>query len=180
MLTIPNILTLARMALLIPMVALFFMPHASAAWVCLALYVIGSLTDWVDGYIARKYNQISAFGTFLDPISDKIYVVTIMLMLIATDRIDGIFVILPIIILTREFLVSGLREYLAPKNVRMPVTNLAKWKTAAQMIAVGVLIMGPFVPLTTVIGLLLLLIATVLTCITGWKYLVVGWPHMVD
>lgn len=178
--TIPNILTLARLALLLPMVCLFFMPYASVAWVCFTLYVIGAVTDGLDGWIARKYNQTSAFGAFLDPISDKIYVVTIMLMLVATQRISGVFVVLPILILTREFLVSGLREYLGPKNVKVPVTPLAKWKTAAQMIAVGVLIVAPFVAYAGVIGLLLLTIATALTLWTGWQYLQAGFVHMID
>ena len=175
---LPNILTLSRLALLPFMVVLFFIPFEWAAWTCLTLYIIGAATDGLDGWIARRWNQISEFGTMIDPISDKIFVVTVMLMLVATDRIQGLMVLSVVIIIVREFAVSGLREFLGPRGVSLPVSKLAKWKTALQMIALGVLIVGPYVTFGTTAGNLLLLGATALTLITGWEYLKTGLAHI--
>ena len=173
-----NILTLTRLALLPLMIALFFMPWEWAAWTCLAFYIIGALTDWLDGWVARKYNQISEFGTFLDPISDKIFVVTILLMLVAVGRIEHIWVMNVVIIIVREFLVSGIREYLGPKGIKVPVTPLAKWKTAMQMLATAILIVGPYIWAGQTIGQLVLTGASALTVITGWEYLKIGLNHI--
>lgn len=178
MFNLPNLLTLFRLALLPFIILLLFVPASWAAAVALTLYALGAATDWLDGYVARKYNQISEFGTFLDPISDKIYVVTIMLMLVATDRISGIWVLLVIAILVREFVISGLREYLGPKDVKVPVSELAKWKTAAQMVATGLLIIAPHMFGGTFLGILALIGATGLTLYTAWDYLKVGYEHM--
>jgi len=173
-----NILTVARLVLLPFIIMLFFMPWNWAAWACLTLYAIGAITDFFDGWVARKYNQITPFGTFLDPISDKIFVTTILLMLLAVDRISGIFVLAVIIILMREFLVAGLREFLGPKDVKLPVTSLAKWKTTIQMIACGLLIIAPVSMAAKIIGLIGLVAAAVLTAMTGWKYLAASWEHI--
>ncbi|MCB1563540.1 MAG: CDP-diacylglycerol--glycerol-3-phosphate 3-phosphatidyltransferase [Alphaproteobacteria bacterium] len=178
MLNLPNMLSLLRLALLPFMVVLFLLPFEWAAWTCFVLYVIGALTDFLDGWIARKFNQTSEFGAFIDPVSDKMFVVTILLMLVATERIEGLYVLAVVIIILREFLVSGLREYLGPKNIKLPVTKLAKWKTATQMAALGVLIVAPYVAFGSAIGLLLLLTASGLTIITGWLYLKAGLEHM--
>ncbi|MCB1579304.1 MAG: CDP-diacylglycerol--glycerol-3-phosphate 3-phosphatidyltransferase [Rhodospirillales bacterium] len=172
--TIPNILTIGRMALLPVMVALFFLPFAWAAWTCLGLYIIGAVTDFLDGWIARRFNLQSEFGAMIDPISDKVFVVTIMLMLVAVGRIDGLMVLSVVIIIVREFTVSGMREYLGPKGVKLPVTRLAKWKTTLQMAALGFLIVGPYVFLATLIGNITLAGAAVLTLITGWGYVKTG------
>ena len=161
-------------------ILLFYIPFEWAAWVCLALYAIGAITDFVDGWIARKFNQVTPFGTFLDPISDKVFVVTMLLMLVSVDRIDGIGVVAVVIILTREFMVSGMREFLGPKNIKLPVTKLAKWKTTIQMVATGILVVGPFLPFGTLIGQTGLLCAATLTVITGWTYLKTGFAHMKD
>ncbi|MAF97270.1 MAG: CDP-diacylglycerol--glycerol-3-phosphate 3-phosphatidyltransferase [Micavibrio sp.] len=169
--TIPNILSVFRLALLPIMVGLFFIPYEWAAWSCLVLYAIGAITDFLDGYLARKLNQQSEFGAMIDPISDKIFVVTILLMLVAVERVDGAAVLCVVIILTREFIVSGIREYLGPQGVKMPVTNLAKWKTTLQMVALGVLIVAPYIWGGQIIGMLLLLGATGITAYTGWGYL---------
>lgn len=162
------------MALLPVMVALFFLPFEWAAWTCLGLYVLGAVTDFLDGWVARRFKQQSEFGAMIDPISDKIFVVTIMLMLVAVGRIDGLMVLSVVVIIVREFMVAGLREYLGPKGVKMPVTQLAKWKTTLQMLALGFLIVGPFVPLTLLIGNLALAGAAALTVITGWGYMKTG------
>ncbi len=175
-----NILTMTRLALLPFIILLLFIPAGWAAWACLVLYAIGALTDFLDGWIARKFNQISAFGTFMDPISDKIFVVTVLLMLIAVDRLTGLWVLPVIIILTREFLVAGIREYLGPKNIKLPVTKLAKWKTTIQMVATGILIIAPYVSIGHFIGQAGLSAAAVLTVMTGWNYLKTGLQHIKD
>lgn len=176
--TIPNILTVARMIFLVPMVFCFYSPEPWAIWTCFALYAAGAFTDWVDGWFARKFNQVSEFGIFLDPLVDKIYVVAVMLMLVASQRIEGIWVVCVLLILVREFTVSGVREFLGPKGIKVPVTKLAKWKTATQMVAIAVLIIAPLIPYGQVGGIALLVIATGLTLVTGWGYLKTGLQHM--
>jgi cardiolipin synthase len=172
-----NILTITRLVLLPVIIMLFYMPWPWATWTLLALYIVGAATDWLDGWAARRFDQVSDFGRFLDPISDKIYVVTLLLMLIATQHITGLFVLAVVIILVREFLVAGLREFLGPKNIMLPVTRLAKWKTTVQMIATGFLIVGPIHPYAAGTGEALLCVAAVLTVITGWDYVKTGWAH---
>ncbi|GJL84331.1 MAG: CDP-diacylglycerol--glycerol-3-phosphate 3-phosphatidyltransferase [Micavibrio sp.] len=173
-----NILTLTRLALLPPMIVLFFIPFSWAAWVCLILYIIGAATDWLDGWVARKFNQVTEFGTLMDPITDKIFVVTILLMLVAVGRIENLWVLSVVIIIVREFMVSGLREYLGNKDIKLPVTNLAKWKTTLQMIATGILIVGPYFWGGQMLGQLVLTGASILTLITGWNYLKTALDHM--
>ncbi len=163
------------------MVFLFYKEEAWGAvaiWACFSLYVVAAITDYLDGYLARKLKQTSDFGTFLDPISDKIMIAIILVMLIATDRVGMFGVILTLVIFTREFLVSGLREYMGPKNIKVPVMELAKWKTTVQMLACGVLILSGLIPFAHEGGIVLLLIATVLTVMTGWKYLTIGFANM--
>ena len=127
-----------------------------------------------------KFRLVSALGTFLDPIADKIFVIVVLLMLVAIGRIAGPACILVIIILTREFIVSGLREYLGPLGIKMPVSRLAKWKTGVQMVATGLLIVAPYVPGGEIIGLILLTIAAILTAFTGWHYMRAALPHLQD
>lgn len=180
MVNIPTILTIGRLLALPVLVALFFTEDAwpLAIWLNLALYIIAALTDFLDGWWARKFNQITPLGTFLDPISDKIFVGAMLVLLVAFGRLDGLWVVLPIIIMSREFLVSGLREFLGPHNVQMPVTKLAKWKTASQMLAIAILIIAPALPYALIAGQSLLAIAAILTIITGWGYLKVGLDHI--
>lgn len=176
-----NILTISRLLLLPVMIGLFYLESAwggFAMWLCFVLYVIASVTDYFDGYVARKLNQVTAFGTFLDPISDKIFVATLLLMLVAFGKISGAWILLVIIIFAREFLVSGLREYLGPKNISVPVTVLAKWKTTSQMFAIAFLILAGYSPYALEIGLLLLSAATILTVITGGIYMIKGLKHI--
>jgi cardiolipin synthase len=177
MMNLANTLTIGRLLLLPFIIWLFFLPGANAAWWCFALYVIGAITDFLDGWVARKFNQVSEFGKFLDPISDKIFVAVILLMLVAIGRVTDYWVIAIMVIFTREFLVSGLREFLGPKNVKLPVTNLAKWKTTVQMIATGALIIAPYIPFGFEIGLYGLAIAALLTVMTGWGYLAAAKEH---
>ncbi|MGH1403550.1 MAG: CDP-diacylglycerol--glycerol-3-phosphate 3-phosphatidyltransferase [Alphaproteobacteria bacterium] len=180
---IANILTISRLFLLPVIIALFYAESSwggFAIWLCLFFYIIASITDYFDGYIARKLNQISAFGTFLDPISDKIFVSSLLILLTAFGKIDGLWLICVILIFAREFMISGLREFLGPKNVKVPVTRLAKWKTATQMLSLGFLIIGGYAPYAKELGLVLLLLATILTLITGLSYMITGFRHMKD
>ncbi len=180
---IANILTISRMLLLPIMVLLFYLEETQGSvviWLCFFTYVFSAITDFFDGYLARKLNQISALGTFLDPISDKIFVSTILIMLVAFERITGVWVILVMLIFAREFMVSGLREYLGPKDVKMPVSVLAKWKTATQMLSLGFLILSGYYTYAYEFGIILLSIATILTLITGLSYLIIGLKHMKE
>ncbi len=147
-------------------------------WLAVSLYAIGAFTDWLDGWIARRFDMVSAFGTFLDPISDKIYVCSVFVAIVAAGHVGMVELSAILIILAREFLVSGLREYLGPKNIQLPVSRLAKWKTAVQMVATGILIISPVVPFAAEVGLGGLILAAALTCITGWDYLKTGLAHM--
>tara|TARA_B100000508_G_scaffold137512_1_gene132201 strand:- start:290 stop:823 length:534 start_codon:yes stop_codon:yes gene_type:complete len=174
---LPNILTLSRMALLPVLIWFLYIPENWAMWSALGLYAFSAITDFLDGYIARKMNFVSPFGTFLDPIADKVFVAVILIALVDIGRLDGLWTIPVIIIFTREFLVSGMREFLGPKNIKLPVTQLAKWKTTFQMIALGILIYGGDALMG---GQLTLAIAAVLTIITGWNYLKVGLKHLTD
>lgn len=179
---LPNILTLGRVIFLPLIIGLFYIPDAWAAWAALGLYTLACITDFLDGYIARKMNIVSPFGTFLDPIADKIFIASLLIVLVGFDRLDGYWMIAAVVILARELLVSGLREFLGPKDIQLPVSNLAKWKTTVQMIALGFLVVGDFgdvlVPYTLEIGQVGVTIAAILTVITGWAYLKAGLKHI--
>lgn len=180
---LPTFLTVSRIVLLPVIAALLFAPNEWslwAPWLCLGLYILCALTDFLDGYFARKFEQVTAFGTFLDPISDKIFVGVLLIALIACGYLSGPWVIAAMVIITREFLISGLREYLGPKNVKLPVSNLAKWKTAFQMIALGFLVTGPALSFGVMAGNILLSLAALLTVITGWDYIKASIPHFKE
>ena len=174
----PNILTLSRLVILPGLVGLLFIDEDWAVFSSFILFTVGAVTDFFDGYLARKSNQVSDFGKLMDPIADKIFVATVLIMLIATSRVDVTGIICILIILMREFLVSGLREFLAPKNVSLPVTRLAKIKTTSQMLAIALLILSPLFEVLNVAGLSLLILAAVVTIITGGKYLHSGLQHL--
>lgn len=178
MFNLANILTLGRLVFLPLILICLYLSNFTLIMVAFGIYVLGSLTDFLDGWVARKYNMITPFGTFLDPIADKIYVGCILVMLVGMNHISGIWIMLVVMILAREFMVSGLREFLGPYNVKFPVTVLAKWKTTVQMVALGVLILAPYVAYTEEVGLGLLTVATILTVITGWIYLKSGLEHI--
>ncbi len=180
--SLPNILTLSRIAVIPPVVALFYVPGPWAAYACCALFSLAGITDWFDGYLARTRREESVIGRFLDPIADKLLVAAVLLMLVAVDKISGLVVLPAVVILLREVLVSGLREFLAGVQVGMPVSRLAKWKTAVQMVAIGFLIVGDDGPgwlPVRLIGELGLWAAAALTLITGWDYLRAGLRHML-
>jgi len=186
---IPNLLTYGRI-LAVPLIVLCFFLEGklaisnTARWVALWIFIIASLTDFLDGYLARIWNQTSNIGRMLDPIADKLLVASILLLVAADQTIAGWSIWAAITILCREILVSGLREYLAELRVGVPVTRLAKWKTTGQMVAVGFLIAGEagdkIIPVVTEIGILLLWLSAILTLYTGWDYMRAGLRYMID
>lgn len=181
--SLPNLLTLSRIVAIPAIVALFWVEGDVARWASLAVYTAACITDFFDGYAARSLGTISRFGRFLDPVADKLLVSALLFMLVAADRISGFAILPALIILCREILVSGLREFLAELRVGVPVSKLAKWKTAIQMFTLGFLIVGsaapPFIPAVQ-IGDAGLWIAAVLTIITGYDYLRAGLKHMLE
>jgi cardiolipin synthase (CMP-forming) len=181
MLTLPNILTLSRIVALPLLVFLLWQPQWFDYAAAFVLYVLMGVTDYFDGYLARAQGTVSKLGIFLDPIADKIMVAAVIVMLVWLRDITGLQVIAALVILLREIAVSGLREFLAQLQVSMPVSQLAKWKTAFQLIAFGALILGGAVtawPAIHQIGLFCLWAAAGLTLVTGWDYLRVGILHM--
>jgi cardiolipin synthase len=180
--TLPMILTLSRIVAIPVLVALFYVDGDWVRYVACALYTSAAVTDYFDGYLARAWKQQSKLGRIFDPIADKLLVSATILMLVAFDRISGIMVLPALVILCREVLVSGLREFLAEIRVGLPVSRLAKWKTGIQMTALGFLIVGDAAPTAfapiTLIGIAGLWVAAVLTLITGWDYLQAGLRHM--
>jgi cardiolipin synthase len=169
MFTLPNSLTLARIALILPFAWLFFYDSIAARWVALALFLVAAATDWFDGYLARRLKQGSALGRMLDPIADKLLVATAVVALVATGGIAGWSIIPALAILLREIAVSGFREHLGQRGVVVPVSSLAKWKTTVQLVALGCLL-AP-VEWVQPWGIGLLWAAAMLTVITGWVYL---------
>ena len=182
LLSLPNLLTLSRILAIPLVVVTFYISGDYARWFACALFSAAGFTDWLDGHMARRWEQQSELGRFLDPIADKLLVAATLFMLVAKGRLSTEWALLPaLVILCREILVSGLREYLAGLRVGLPVSRLAKWKTAIQMVAIGFLIVGDagpaFLPVTG-IGELLLWIAALLTLLTGYDYLSAGLTHM--
>ncbi len=183
--SIPNLLTYARI-LAVPLVAAFlFFPHENwARWSAFTIYAIAGVTDYLDGYLARAWKLQSSLGRMLDPIADKLLVAVCLLMLVADKTISGFSIVAAIVILSREILVSGLREYLAELKVSIPVSQIAKWKTTMQIIAVGFLVVGSagerVLSHTVEIGLALLWIAALLTLYTGADYVFNGIKKLIE
>jgi cardiolipin synthase (CMP-forming) len=197
-LAIPNLLTYARI-LAVPLVVACLYWQALLAgdmwlrWVALAIFIAAGVTDILDGYFARSLGQQSSFGRMLDPIADKLLVASCLLMLAADETIKGWSLWAAIVILCREILVSGLREYLAELRVSVPVTRLAKWKTTVQLVAIGFLLAGKagdaliaavtgreVVPIVTLAGLMLLWISAIVTLYTGYDYFRAGVRHLIE
>lgn len=175
---LPNILTLSRVVVIPLIVAAFYLAEPAASWTTFALFAYAAVTDFFDGMLARRWNQTTDFGRFLDPIADKLLVAAVLTMMIATNTITGITVIAALLILLRELLVSGLREFLAGKRVDVPVSRLAKWKTSVQLIAIALLLLTDVVSQVSEIGTVFLWIAALLTVYTGYDYLRGGMAHM--
>ena len=188
MLTLPNILTLSRILAVPILVFLLWKPSWFDYAITFVLYCLVGITDYFDGYLARAQKTVSRLGIFLDPIADKIMVVAVIVMLISSSHANAAlpiiydFHIIPaLVILLREITVSGLREFLAGLQVSVPVSQLAKWKTTFQLVALGALILAGAVPQwdwVHQVGLVSLWAAAALTIVTGWDYLRVGLRHM--
>ena len=188
MLSLPNLLTLSRILAVPILVFLLWKPAPWDYAITFVLYCIVGITDYFDGYLARAQKQISKLGQFLDPIADKIMVAAVIIMLMASRKADGdvpiiqdFHVIPALIILLREIIVSGLREFLAELRISVPVSWLAKWKTTFQLVSLGALILGgalPGQPWIHLVGLTSLWLAAGLTLVTGYDYLRRGLRHM--
>lgn len=172
---LPNILTYSRILVIPAIIVVFYMKGNLGYWLAAALFAFASITDFFDGYLARAWHAQSKIGRFLDPIADKLLVATCLLLLVGAERAP----ILPAIaILCREIMVSGLREFLAELNISVPVSNLAKFKTAAQMLAIFLLLLGPAGTNLYLVGEYLLWVAALFTLVTGYAYLRTGLKHM--
>ncbi len=188
-LALPNLLTYGRIAAVPVVVGLLYWQSIFGGglwlrWLALAVFIAAAVTDILDGYLARAWEQQSSLGRMLDPIADKLLVASCLLMLAAEETIRGWTLLAAVVILCREILVSGLREYLAELRVGVPVTRLAKWKTTAQMVAIGFLIAGEagdrLVPGVTQLGILLLWISAIVTLYTGYDYMRAGLRYMIE
>jgi cardiolipin synthase (CMP-forming) len=182
MLTLPNILTLSRIVMVPLLAGFLWWPEWEAGYgIAFALYCLMGITDYFDGYLARAQGTVSKLGVFLDPIADKIMIAAVILMLAGKQVIVDWHLIAALVILVREIAVSGLREFLGGIQVSVPVSQLAKWKTTLQLLALGGLILARALPgwewLLTA-SLVALWGAAALTVITGWDYLRVGLRHM--
>ena len=173
---VPNLLTGFRIAVIPFLIAAYYLEPPWSTWGPVLLFVTASATDWFDGALARAWNAGTKLGQFMDPIADKLLVVAVILMFAVDGRIEGIHVVPAIVIMCREIFVSGLREFLAFRNAEMPVSLLAKWKTATQMTALTVLML-PFVE-AQLPGLVLFWIAAALALQTGWAYFRIAMPHL--
>jgi cardiolipin synthase (CMP-forming) len=183
--SLPNMLTYGRIVAVPALVGvLYFVEGDLARWIAFGLFVVASITDWLDGYLARALELTTTLGRMLDPIADKLLVGAVLIMLVHDHTIKGPAIFAAVIILCREILVSGLREFLAELNVKVHVSTLAKWKTAFQMIALAVLLAGPaaekLLPGTTIIGVALLWLAAVLTLWTGYDYVRAGVRRAIE
>ncbi len=180
-----NLLTYGRLVAVPAVVGLMFWPEDQwSRWFALAVFALAAITDYFDGYIARAFAQQSALGRMLDPIADKLLVAACLLMLVADKTIQSWDIWAALVILCREILVSGLREFLAELKVGVPVSRVAKWKTTFQLVSLGFLIAGPageaVLPGTILTGRVLFWVSAILTLYTGWDYLKTGIHHLVD
>lgn len=176
--SLPNILTFARIVMVPLMVAAFYLPGAWSYWTPFALFVLAGLTDFLDGHLARRLAVTSDLGRLMDPIADKLLVAAALVMIVAAERVPGHGVWAAILILSREFVISGLREFLSMRGIAVPVSQLAKWKTAAQMVAIAVLLAGDGAGLgagVKLTGTVLLWAAAGLSVLTAIDYLHRGW-----
>jgi len=182
---IPNILTIGRILIAPILFIIFYLPGEWSDWLSCSIFVLAAFTDYLDGFFARLYKQQSKFGELLDPIADKVLVATALALLIMSQTIKHYSVIAAIIIITREILISGLREYLAKAQIYIPVTNLSKGKTVIQMIAISILLAGEsgnkiLFGYGIQLGIYLLWMSAMLTLYTGYAYLRKGIDIGID
>lgn len=192
--SLPNLITYGRI-LAVPGLAVFviftndeasknYIPELTAKWIAVTVFIIAGVSDFFDGYLARIWKQQTTLGRLLDPIADKLLVAVCLLLLVYTEEITSWSIVAAVIILCREILVSGLREFLAELRVSVPVTKLAKVKTFLQMLSIGILLSGPaadqvFIGLAE-FGLILFWISAILTIYTGYDYFKAGINYIMD
>ncbi|AFS49001.1 CDP-diacylglycerol--glycerol-3-phosphate 3-phosphatidyltransferase [alpha proteobacterium HIMB59] len=179
--TIPNIITFIRIFLIPIILYLLFSENPNIVLIAGLLFIVSSVSDYFDGYLARTLNQSSKLGTLLDPIADKLLIASVIVVLVDTGVISNIHVVPAIIILLREIAISGLREFLAKLNTDMPVSKLAKYKTTFQMVSLSILIISLGFELNDLlwnIGLITLWIAATITLLSGYNYMVKGLKHI--
>jgi len=184
--TLSNFLTIIRVAIIPLIIGLFYIKGDFVHLLMAMLFVFACVTDFFDGYFARTWDQVTSFGRFLDPVADKLLITSVLFMLVGMGNIKGFSLIPGVIILSREILVSGLREFLASLKIGLPVSYLAKWKTGIQMGALTCLLLGDSVYLfwlhlpIHLIGIILLWCAGGLTLITGYTYLKESLQYFKD
>ena len=179
--TIPNIITFIRIFLIPIILYLLFSENPNIVLIAGLLFIVSSVSDYFDGYLARTLNQSSKLGALLDPIADKLLIASVIVVLVDTSVISNIHVVPAIIILLREIAISGLREFLAKLNTDMPVSKLAKYKTTFQMVSLSILIISLGFELNDLlwnIGLITLWIAAIITLLSAYNYMVKGLKHI--
>ena len=187
-LKIPNILTIGRIILVPIFIGTYYLPGAMGDWIPFFIFVLASFTDFLDGLLARLYKEESKLGELLDPVADKIVVASALILLVMDNTIEGYEVIAAIIIMIREIIISGLREFLAKAQIAIPVTKLAKYKTFIQMLSIAILLTGEsgnslmsFGDYNAhSIGIVLLWLAAFLTIYTGYDYVRKKIHHAMD
>ena len=179
---IPNYLTMFRIASVVVVYVSFYVAAPLGHWLAVTVFALGAITDFFDGYMARKIDALSDFGRMFDPIADKLMVLICLVMLISADIITLAHLPAALIIIAREILVSGLREFLNGRDVTLPVSTLAKYKTSLQMVALGCLLAGPtgdaLLPGVLTLGYVILWLSALLTVMTGYHYLRASLRHL--
>ncbi|MET3898310.1 cardiolipin synthase [Devosia sp. UYZn731] len=175
---IPNLITIARILAIVPIIALVMTGDTNLRLIALILYILAAASDWLDGYLARKWNQTSPLGRMLDPIADKLLVGLLIAALAWDGSLSALDMIPVLAILFREFFISGLREFLGNTKVVLKVTQLAKWKTTVQLVALAIILLERIVPGLGLLSDIVLWLAGILTVWTGAQYLLASWPHL--
>ncbi|MDQ6974956.1 MAG: CDP-diacylglycerol--glycerol-3-phosphate 3-phosphatidyltransferase [Mariprofundaceae bacterium] len=176
--TLSNQLTVARI-FMIPLLfcAFYLLPAPWCYYISASIFGLAAITDWLDGYLARKRAEVTAFGRFLDPVADKLLIAVSLVLLVEAGFVSGV---LAAIIIGREILIGALREWLAEQSQVVHVSQWGKWKTAVQMIAIEALLLHEYIfsiPMHS-LGVVLLWLAAVLTLWSGYKYLKAAWPKL--
>jgi cardiolipin synthase len=175
---IPNLITIARILAIVPIIALVMTGDTNLRLIALILYILAAASDWLDGYLARKWNQTSPLGRMLDPIADKLLVGLLIAALAWDGSLSALDMIPVLAILFREFFISGLREFLGNTKVVLKVSQLAKWKTTIQLVALAIILLERIVPGLGLVSDIVLCLAGILTVWTGAQYLMASWPHL--
>lgn len=175
---IPNLITIARILAIVPIIALVMTGDTNLRLIALILYIVAAASDWLDGYLARKWNQTSPLGRMLDPIADKLLVGLLITALAWDGSLSALDMIPALAILFREFFIPGLREFLGNAQVVLKVTQLAKWKTTVQLVALAIILLERIVPGLGLVSDIVLWLAGILTVWTGAQYLLASWPHL--